>query len=163
YAAVAVLPLTPDAELYLGALSQRMVTPTHGLGLIEPTPPRGVPTMQTPVPRMGQTSSGAAPVRPQADHPAAERTAERPAAAFDPGQAETALGVATPPPRPAMTVPPATEDGAIPETEEDGAEHEPPAGGTAPAPTGDPAAPPSAPETGGQEFWRRIPIVDRKS
>lgn len=48
YAGVSAMPMTPEAEAYLHLLQQRAVTPVR-LGTIEATPPRPMPTLETPV------------------------------------------------------------------------------------------------------------------
>ncbi|HSA56559.1 MAG TPA: protein kinase [Gemmatimonadaceae bacterium] len=59
YFGVSQLPMTPEAEAYLARLSQRAVTPARGFGSIEPTPPRGIHTLETPIPgRSGMTGIG---------------------------------------------------------------------------------------------------------
>jgi hypothetical protein len=50
YAGVSKLPMTPSAEEYYNMLTQRAVTPNR-LSTVESTPVRGVPTIETPVPR----------------------------------------------------------------------------------------------------------------
>ena len=52
YAGVSKLPMTPSAEEYYNLLTQRAVTPNR-LSTVESTPVRGVPTIQTPMPRRG--------------------------------------------------------------------------------------------------------------
>ena len=52
YAGVSKLPMTPSAEEYYNLLTQRAVTPNR-LSTVESTPVRGVPTIETPMPRRG--------------------------------------------------------------------------------------------------------------
>ena len=52
YAGVSKLPMTAEAEEYFNLLTQRAVTPGR-IGTIESTPARGVPTLDTPMPRRG--------------------------------------------------------------------------------------------------------------
>ena len=52
YAGVSKLPMTADAEEYYNLLTQRAVTPGR-IGTVESTPARGVPTLDTPMPRRG--------------------------------------------------------------------------------------------------------------
>lgn len=125
YAGVATLPLTVEAEAYLTALSQRVVTPSHGMGLFEATPPRGVHTISTPIPSVRRPT----PVTPPS-------VSQAPAASFDPSEGDIALGVVTPPPRPALKVP-VVSDPAETEVEEGAAEDGGDggdAGGSAPVP-----------------------------
>lgn len=100
YFGVSQLPMTPDAEAYLARLSQRAVTPARGFGTIEPTPPRGIHTIETPIPgRSGMTGigrSGRPDPSPMAQ-PSGSSGLSGATQPFQPG----AVRAPTPPPAPA--------------------------------------------------------------
>jgi hypothetical protein len=83
--------MTPAAESYLQLLSQRSVTPVR-IGTIEATPPRGMPTLETPakprpslpdVPQLAATMA-----MPAAQVPASDSTAETPSGDLTPTPSE---------------------------------------------------------------------------
>ncbi len=71
YAGISQLPMTADAEAYLGLLSQRSVTPVR-LGTIEATPVRGMPTLETPAQPNAAIEAGV----PQLSRTVAVKTSE---------------------------------------------------------------------------------------
>jgi S1-C subfamily serine protease len=108
YAGVSQMPMTPDAEAYLQLLS-RGVTPVR-VGTLEATPPRGIPTMETPA-----KARPPLPDVPQLAHTVAIRATNAPSGTTSTGQeagdTTTTPTEATPPEdtpaeaTPAMAVP----------------------------------------------------------
>ncbi len=128
YYAITQLPMSPEAELYLQALSQRTATPSRGIGTVELTPARPVAGLTESTPSEISAISGSAPAfdpekteelpkspTPRTVRAAAEITAPIPLAALadaasvgsatavltsDPGEGTPTFGGAAAPPAP---------------------------------------------------------------